>query len=279
VQGEDVTIEHTVPLSGRFMGLRPDDRRIRLRQVWRQAPGAGVSDGSQWGTRHSGAARIALAACEAGPGAGATPAGVVLRCSTQPTGPSPPLPHRAPHATAAWVGVYLKGLRGLSSRPRSLLSRLLSAALLGPSSPVLALNMASIPPMRMRRLHGGFGPNLVRQEPIWPPHAIRISSLGADSAQSGGLFCLGAAGIEPAAGGFPAPGAAEERDAASQRPHGKRTGRGTGLKPAVPSPSWPWSLAPQALMVRSLCSAMERDESAASAVAAVTPDTRAGISR
>ncbi len=35
-----------------------------------------------WGTRHSGAPGIALAACEAGPGAGATPAGVVLRCST-----------------------------------------------------------------------------------------------------------------------------------------------------------------------------------------------------
>ena len=36
VQGEDVTIEHVVPLSGRFMGLRLDDRRVRLREVWRQ---------------------------------------------------------------------------------------------------------------------------------------------------------------------------------------------------------------------------------------------------
>jgi hypothetical protein len=30
-------------------------------------------------------------------------------------GPSP-LPRRAPHATAAWAGVYLKGMRGLSTR-------------------------------------------------------------------------------------------------------------------------------------------------------------------
>jgi site-specific DNA recombinase len=37
VQGEDVTIEHVVPLSGRFMGLRPEDRRVRLREEWRQA--------------------------------------------------------------------------------------------------------------------------------------------------------------------------------------------------------------------------------------------------
>jgi site-specific DNA recombinase len=39
VQGEDVTIEHAVPLSGRFTGLRPEDRRVRLREVWRQAQG------------------------------------------------------------------------------------------------------------------------------------------------------------------------------------------------------------------------------------------------
>lgn len=36
VQGEDVTIEHAVPLSGRFTGLRPEDRRVGLREVWRQ---------------------------------------------------------------------------------------------------------------------------------------------------------------------------------------------------------------------------------------------------
>jgi len=45
VLGEDVTIEHVVPLSGRFCRLRPDDRRVGLREVWRQASGAGVPDG------------------------------------------------------------------------------------------------------------------------------------------------------------------------------------------------------------------------------------------
>jgi hypothetical protein len=37
---------------------------------------------------------------------------------------------------------------------------------------------------------------LVRQEPSWTPPSIRTSSLGADSAQSGGLLCVEAAGFE-----------------------------------------------------------------------------------
>jgi hypothetical protein len=42
VLGEDVTIEHAVPFSGRFCRLRPDARRVRLLEVWRQAAGFGV---------------------------------------------------------------------------------------------------------------------------------------------------------------------------------------------------------------------------------------------
>nr|WP_233602155.1 transposase [Corallococcus sp. CA047B] len=64
--------------------------RVRLRQVWRQAPGAGVSDGSQWGACHPGAAGTAHAAWETGPSTGATPERVVLSARPQwPPCPSP----------------------------------------------------------------------------------------------------------------------------------------------------------------------------------------------
>ena len=43
-----------------------------------------------------------------------------------------------------------------------------------------------------------FGPNLVRQEPIWSPEASRASSLEEGSAQSGGQPLVEAVGIEAA---------------------------------------------------------------------------------
>ncbi len=43
----------------------------------------------------------------------------------------------------------------------------------------------------------GFGPNLVRQEPIWSPEASRAFFLGVGSTQGGGQPLLEAAGIEP----------------------------------------------------------------------------------
>ncbi len=68
VQGEDVTIEHAVPLSGRFCRLRPDDRSQRGRA--RPAPvcGAGRKPGTWnaecWRTAsHGCAARVARTSC------------------------------------------------------------------------------------------------------------------------------------------------------------------------------------------------------------------------
>ncbi|EPX54929.1 guanylyl cyclase [Cystobacter fuscus DSM 2262] len=64
--------------------------RVRLRPLWRQAPGAGVPDGTRWGARDFGAHATTYAACEAGLGAGASAARVVLSARPRwPTGPSP----------------------------------------------------------------------------------------------------------------------------------------------------------------------------------------------
>jgi hypothetical protein len=48
-------------------------------------------------------------------------------------------------------------------------------------------------------MRSGFGPNLVRQELIWSPSAIRTSSSRAGVVHSGGVLLVEAAGIEPAA--------------------------------------------------------------------------------
>jgi hypothetical protein len=72
-----------------------------------------------------------------------------------------------------------------------------AATLLDPSLPALPLNRSPIPPIRR-----GFGPNLVRQEPIWSPKAIHASLLGVGSTQGGGQPLLEATGIEPAAPNF-----------------------------------------------------------------------------
>jgi site-specific DNA recombinase len=60
VQGDDVTIEHAVPLSGRFMGLRPDDRRVRVREVSGQAASLGVREARGRGVRDLGVPGVAL---------------------------------------------------------------------------------------------------------------------------------------------------------------------------------------------------------------------------
>ncbi len=41
VLGEDVTIEHAVPLSGRFCRLRPDARCVGVLEVWSRLEGVG----------------------------------------------------------------------------------------------------------------------------------------------------------------------------------------------------------------------------------------------
>ena len=71
-------------------------------------------DGSGRGACDSGAPGPAHGRCEAGPGARAPPGRVVLRL--KPPGPREPAPSRAPPGGAAWAVVYLKGLRGLSTR-------------------------------------------------------------------------------------------------------------------------------------------------------------------
>jgi predicted component of type VI protein secretion system len=77
VQGEDVTIEHAVPLSGRFTGLRPEDRRLLLPEVWRKAAGAGVPHPGQRHPAHSSPPAPARAAPTPGTCQGATAAGAV----------------------------------------------------------------------------------------------------------------------------------------------------------------------------------------------------------
>jgi site-specific DNA recombinase len=79
VLGEDVTIEHVVPLSGRFCRLRPDDRCVRVLEVWRQAAGLGVREGSRRGKSASGAPGVAHGECASGPCARAAPERVVLK--------------------------------------------------------------------------------------------------------------------------------------------------------------------------------------------------------
>jgi hypothetical protein len=110
-------------------------RCLPLCPLWRPQAGAGVLDGTRWGTRHCGAPGTAHVEGEIGSSAGARPARVVLS----------PKPSRCP-----------------TSRP-------------------------------------------TRTDLV--PHASR-ASLGVGSTQGGGQPLLEAAGIEPAASGVPAPGAA-----------------------------------------------------------------------
>jgi hypothetical protein len=121
-------------------------RRVRLREVWRQAAGAGVREGRGWSASDSGAPGPGHGRCEAGPGARAPTNPVVLRLeSPQPREPGP---CRAPLGRAAWAGVFPKGLRGFSTRLAHCSGGPRLRALLGPCSPALTLHRPSIRPMR-----------------------------------------------------------------------------------------------------------------------------------
>ena len=57
-------------------------RRVRLREMWRSAPGVGGREGGFRGAGDSGAPGLAHGRCEVGPGTKATPGRVVLRLKT-----------------------------------------------------------------------------------------------------------------------------------------------------------------------------------------------------
>jgi hypothetical protein len=120
--------------------VRP--RRVRLREVWRQAAGVGVREGRQGSASDTGALGLAHGRCEASPGARAPSGRGVLRLKLP--GPGEPSPCRAPHGRAARAGVYSKGLRGLSTR--------LAQCLTNNPQPG-----ADLPPIRQRQPAGHFG--------------------------------------------------------------------------------------------------------------------------
>jgi hypothetical protein len=91
--------------------------RVRVREEWRQAAGAGVREGRGRGESDCGAPGPAPGRCEAGPGARAPSGRVVLRL--EPPQPREPGPCRAPAGSAARAGVYPKGLRGFSTAWRT----------------------------------------------------------------------------------------------------------------------------------------------------------------
>ena len=95
--------------------------RVRVREVWWQAPGAGVPDGIRRGARRSGAPGIALSACAAGCSAGATPKRVVLSqssgcCCQHPCWPHP-VPRRAWQGGLGWAGVCPLEMNGFCVGP------------------------------------------------------------------------------------------------------------------------------------------------------------------
>ncbi|WP_141607869.1 transposase zinc-binding domain-containing protein, partial [Myxococcus sp. AB022] len=67
-------------------------RRVRLREVWRQAAGVGEREGGPRGAGDCGAPGLAHGMCEVGPGTRATPGRVVLRLKTA-TRPAAPATH------------------------------------------------------------------------------------------------------------------------------------------------------------------------------------------
>jgi hypothetical protein len=120
--------------------------RLRLSAVWRQAKGAGVGDGPRWGALAIGAPGTSHAGSEAGPGPGTTPAGVVLNLA-QPLSTRPnSLPLSSSQGRQGWGVPQGVAPSRVLARRAALLAP--AAALLGPSTPALTLNMASIPPIR-----------------------------------------------------------------------------------------------------------------------------------
>jgi hypothetical protein len=94
-----------------------------------------VCEGSGRRASDTGAPGIAHGRCEPGPGVSANPSRVVLRLKRHGANRPSPLP-RTPWEGGPWAGVYLKGLRGLST-DRAHCSG-------GPSAPALTLNSAPI---------------------------------------------------------------------------------------------------------------------------------------
>ena len=152
-------------------------------------------DGTQRSARHSGAPVTAHAACLRWLHRRGHPStrGVEPRAVTVPKTPTPLLPPPgdatgpacAPWGCTASPTGPAHSPRGTRQQPSST-PRLQPS----PSTPPPSLLYAS-----------GFGPNLVRQEPIWSPDASRASFLGLGSTQGGGQPLLEAAGIEAAKGG------------------------------------------------------------------------------
>ena len=107
-----------VPGAPRTTGRRTQGAgRVGLREVWRQAPGAGVRERGRRGASDSRAPGPAHGRCEARPGARTPPSRRVLKL--KPPGPREPGPCRAPHERAARASVYPKGLKPLLHPPGS----------------------------------------------------------------------------------------------------------------------------------------------------------------
>ncbi|REG34849.1 hypothetical protein ATI61_103763 [Archangium gephyra] len=177
---------------------------VRVLEVWRQAAGVGVREGSRRGESDSGAPGVAHGECAPGPCARAAPERVVLKLK-------PPQPaKRARHLPRpSWEGGWGRRVpqSGCAASPPAWHTAHMSpsAVVLGPPWPLCTSPLPQ-PQRPLSCLYAcayayayAFGPNLVRQEPIWSPKMLHASSLGVGSTQGGGQTLLEAAGIEPAA--------------------------------------------------------------------------------
>ncbi|QRN98498.1 transposase [Archangium violaceum] len=103
---------------------------LHLRQVWRQAAGAGVREASQRGARDFGASGTAHGRCEPDPGASATPGRLVLRLTPPQPRDLMPLPR------PSWEGGLGRHAQGgcVASPPARLSAR--PAPVSGPPPPL-----------------------------------------------------------------------------------------------------------------------------------------------
>jgi hypothetical protein len=155
-------------------------------------------EASQRGARDFGAPGTAHGRCEPDPGASATPGRRVLRLTPPQPRDLMPLPR------SSWEGGLGRHAQGgcVASPPARLHSS--AGTRQRPSSAPLHQPSPSTRPLSCLYAYAAlyayrFGPNLVRQEPIWSPKMLHASSLGVGSTQGGGQPLLEAAGIEPAA--------------------------------------------------------------------------------
>ena len=89
---------------------------VRVLEVWRQAAGLGVREGSRRGESASGAPGVAHGQCAPGPCARAAPERVVLKLKPpQPAKRATPLPHAA--WEGGWAGVCLLEMNGFCAGP------------------------------------------------------------------------------------------------------------------------------------------------------------------